>query len=163
MLDLGKCITYVGCITANKGASLMATTKPRLTITLEPSHHAVVSELAALRGVSKSTVVTEMLGASIPALERVTKLLRALEEARSGGYVEEFAANLEEAERTLAPMLVAALEQIDLPLAKSQSPRTCNTGVTTGTKSISEGPSRTEGDTEAASPSKVKSRTKRGC
>lgn len=136
----------------------MATTKPRLTITLEPSHHAVVSELAALRGISKSTVVTEMLGASVPALERVTKLLRALEAAKSGGYVDEFAANLEEAERTLAPMLAAALEQMDLPLAKSENPRSCNTGVTPGTRSTSERPSRTKGDTGTRSTSKLKSR-----
>ncbi|GAA1316134.1 hypothetical protein GCM10009634_86940 [Saccharothrix xinjiangensis] len=124
----------------------MATSKPRLTITLEPSHHAVVSELAALRGVSKSTVVTEMLGASIPALERVTKLLRALESAKSGGYIDEFTANLEEAERTLAPMVLAALEQMDLPMEKSINPRACNTGVTPSSNSSSGGRSaRREG------------------
>lgn len=122
----------------------MATNKPRLTITLEHSHHRVVSDVARLRGVSKSTVVTEMLGASIPALERVAKLLQALESAKSGGYVEEFAASLEEAEKVLAPMLAAALEQMDLPIQGALSPRSCNTGVTTSTESRSDGPSRSK-------------------
>lgn len=106
----------------------MATNKPRLTITLEPGHHEVVSDVAKLRGVSKSTIVTEMLGASIPALERVAKLLRALQAAQSGGYVEDFAKNLDEAEKTLAPLLAAALEQMDLPMPAEPPPS--NTGVT---------------------------------
>lgn len=106
----------------------MATTKPRMSITLEPEHNAVVTELAQLRGVSKSTVVTEMLGASIPALERVVKLLRALQAAQSGGYVQDFARNLEEAEKTLAPLLAAALEQMELPMGERPLPS--NTGVT---------------------------------
>lgn len=106
----------------------MATSKPRLTITLEPDHHAVVSDVARLRGVSKSTVVTEMLGASIPALQRVVTLLEALESAKSGGYAEDFASKLSEAEKTLAPLLASALEQLDLPAL--HRPLSSNTGVT---------------------------------
>jgi len=106
----------------------MATAKPRLTITLEPDQHAIVSEVASLRGVSKSSVVTEMLGASVPALERVATLLRALKSAQEGGYVGEFQRNLEQAEKTLAPLLAAALEQMDLPMAVEPPPS--NTGVT---------------------------------
>lgn len=120
----------------------MATSKPRLTITLEPSHHAVVSDVARLRHVSKSTVVTEMLAASIPALERVSKLLAALEAAKSGGYTSDFAANLEEAERTLAPLLAAALEQLEIPVERLSKPPSCNTGVTTSSDTSSEGASR---------------------
>lgn len=140
----------------------MATSKPRLTITLEPSHHAVVSDIAKLRGVSKSTVVTEMLGASIPALERVSKLLTALESAKNGGYVAEFTANLEEAERTLAPILAAALEQMDLPLKEGRKPPSCNTGVTTSPDTSSKGTSRGKTTTSTSSPSKGASRDEEG-
>lgn len=106
----------------------MATTKPRLTITLEPSHYDVVTDVARLRGVSRSAVVTEMLGASIPALQRVSKLLEALQSAKDGGYVEDFGNRLEEAERTLAPLLASALQQLDLPA--TERPLSSNTGVT---------------------------------
>ncbi len=142
----------------------MATKKPRMTITIEPEHHAVVAEVARLRGVSKSTVVTEMLGASIPALERVSKLLEALEAARSGGYVEDFKASLDEAEKTLAPILSAALEQLDI--SASQPPHS-NTGVTPNLEALPQGLSPGEKandhkDLKANPPTKSKGARKRG-
>lgn len=122
----------------------MATSKPRITISVTPDQYALLDRLSSLKGGAKSTIVTDVLEASVPALERAADLLQALEQARKGDYLEDFVANLNKAEQTLAPLIAAALEQMELPIAEADSPRSCNTGVTTSTKSISKGPSRSK-------------------
>ncbi len=118
----------------------MATSKPRITITMTDHQYEVVTSLASIRGVSRSSVVTEMLEAALPALERTHTLLEALEKAKKGDYLEDFVQSLERAEATLAPMLAAALEQIDMPLAVEPPPS--NTGVTPSDTSDSSTPKK---------------------
>lgn len=120
----------------------MATTKPRITISVTPEQYALLDRLSSLKGGAKSTIVTDVLEAAMPALERTADLLQALEQARRGDYLEDFVANLNKAEATLAPLIAAALDQLEMPLETSPSPRSCNTGVTTSSDTSSEGPSR---------------------
>lgn len=109
----------------------MPTAKPRITVTLTEQQYDVLSRLAAVRGASRSSIIVDLLDASLPVLERTFKLLEALEAARKGDYLEDFVASLDKAEATLAPLLASALDQLDLPLGAEPPPS--NTGVTSPT------------------------------
>lgn len=97
----------------------MPTAKPRITITLEPHAHEVLSRLAAANHQSMASIVTEILDAAIPSMERVVAIVErastASQEVRAG-----VVAAVERAERELMPALVAAVGQSDLFLAELQ-------------------------------------------
>jgi hypothetical protein len=94
----------------------MPTAKPRITITLEPHAHEVLTRLSGLTGDSMSAIVTQYVDLALPSLERVVVVLErardAPQEARAG-----LAAAVERAERQLLPALVAASDQTHLFLA----------------------------------------------
>lgn len=121
----------------------MATSKPRLSVTLEPRLYDTISEIARIRGVSRSSVITEYLDTASPVLERTLTILRALDArlkaARSGidADMHQYRANLEEAEKALAPMLASALGTLE-----GLQPPHSNTGVTPPLDSSSEGSTR---------------------
>lgn len=118
----------------------MATSKPRITISVTPDQYALLGRLSSLKGGAKATIVTDVLEAAMPALERTADLLEALEQARRGDYLEDFVSSLNKAEATLAPLVAAALDQMNLPLAAEPPPS--NTGVTPSDTSASSAPAR---------------------
>ena len=91
----------------------MSTSKPRITVTLEPHAHEVLSRLSAAGGDSMSSLVAQFVTVALPSLERLVVVLErartAPEEARAG-----LAAAIERAERQLLPALVNAQEMGDL-------------------------------------------------
>ena len=97
----------------------MPTAKPRITLTLEPHAYEVLSRLAAANRQPMASIVTEILDAAIPSMERVVAIVErastASEEVRAG-----VVAAVERAERELMPALVAAVGQNDLFLAELQ-------------------------------------------
>jgi hypothetical protein len=86
----------------------MPTKKPRITITLEPHTHEVLSRLSAASGDSMSQIVSEYIEVAVPALERVVVVLErakaAPAEARDG-----FAAAIGRTDRAV----IAALGTVD--------------------------------------------------
>ena len=54
----------------------MTTTKPRITITLEEEAYALLQRMSAQRGKSMSAIVTDLLDAAAPSLERAAVLLQ---------------------------------------------------------------------------------------
>ena len=94
----------------------MPTAKPRITITLEPHTHEVLTRLSAAGGQSMSSIVADYVALAVPSLERLVVVLeqarQAPQEAQSG-----LAAALERAERQLLPALASALDQNDLFLS----------------------------------------------
>ena len=94
----------------------MPTAKPRITVTLEPHAHEVLSRLSRVGGDSMSTLVTQLLDVALPSLERAVVVLEraaaAPQEARAG-----LAAALDRAEREALPALMKAIDQRDLFLA----------------------------------------------
>lgn len=94
----------------------MATTKPRITITLEPRVYDIVSRLARANGESMSQIVTGFLDVAVPPMERMVLLMEqanaAPEEARAG-----LAASLARAEARVLPGLVKAVDQVDMFVA----------------------------------------------
>uniref|UniRef100_UPI001C0B5BD0 ribbon-helix-helix domain-containing protein n=1 Tax=Pseudomonas aeruginosa TaxID=287 RepID=UPI001C0B5BD0 len=55
----------------------MPTVKPRTTVTLEPSTHAVIDRLAVLQGRSRGAVIADLLDSVAPAMTRTVALLEA--------------------------------------------------------------------------------------
>lgn len=94
----------------------MPTTKPRITITLDPRSHEVLTRLSAASGDSMSQIVASFVDLALPSLERVVAVLEraktAPAEARAG-----LAAAIERAERNLMPLMQEALGQQDMFLA----------------------------------------------
>ena len=94
----------------------MSTTKPRITVTLEPHAHEVLSRLSAASGDPMSQIVAGFVDLAVPSLERLVVVLEraraAPQEVRAG-----LAAALERADRQLMPALVNGIDQADLFLA----------------------------------------------
>lgn len=53
----------------------MSTTKPRITITLEPKVYELLRRLSAVNGHSMSSIVTEFLEVAVPPMERMVVVL----------------------------------------------------------------------------------------
>jgi len=86
----------------------VATNKPRVTVTLDPEHYAVLADMAKVTGGTVSSIISEMVGEAAPTFRRVVSLLREAEAAKSGvgERVRELAT---EAELQLLPLASDAL------------------------------------------------------
>lgn len=91
----------------------MATTKPRITVTLEPEHYAVLSEMARVSGSSMSSILADIAAEAMPVFARVVKLAKEAEAAKAGigDRVKELAA---EAELQMLPLAREALKTFDM-------------------------------------------------
>jgi len=93
----------------------MATSKPRITVTLEPRTYDVVSRLARANGQSMSKVITDFLLVAEGQMQRAVVILEAAagasDQARQG-----VRRTLERAESALVPALLQAIEQQQLEL-----------------------------------------------
>lgn len=91
----------------------MATTKPRVTITLEPEHYAVLVEMAEVTGSSMSSIVADVVAEAAPVFLRVVKLIREAEAVKGslGDRVRELAT---EAELEMMPLAREALKNLDM-------------------------------------------------
>jgi hypothetical protein len=75
----------------------MPTAKPRITITLEPHPHEVLSRLSAVGGQSMSSIVSEYVNLALPSLERLVVVLEQASTAPKQAHAG-LAAALERAE-----------------------------------------------------------------
>ena len=82
----------------------MATTKPRLSVTLEPVTYKVFRDLAELNGKSLSSVISGALDAMTPTVERVVEAGRRFE-LLSGEMRERVAQNFAGAEARVTPVV----------------------------------------------------------
>lgn len=94
----------------------MATSKPRITVTLEPRTYEIVSRLARANGQSMSRVITDFLHVAEGQMERAVAILEAAAGA-SDQAKEGVRRTLQRAESALVPALLEALEQQQLDLA----------------------------------------------
>lgn len=91
----------------------MSTIKPRVTVTLEPRAHEVLSRLSVAIGDSMSKIIAGFVDLAIPSLERLVVVLEraktAPQEVRAG-----MAAALDRADAQLIPALLDSVGQADL-------------------------------------------------
>lgn len=115
----------------------MATSKPRITITLEPEHYAVVKRLADLQETSMSKIITQFFGEVSPILSRVADTLEAARRASDDARAK-FVRTAEVAEQELRPLAEAVRNQFDFfaeelsrlsEPAEPKNPRCVITGV----------------------------------
>lgn len=107
----------------------MATTKPRITITLEHDVYTTLRALAELQGRPMASIVSELMLQLHPVQQQVLSVLRkakTVEVAAQRDFVERMGAAQGKAEQMMLPLL-ALLEGASEALQPPHS----NTGVTT--------------------------------
>jgi hypothetical protein len=92
---------------------IMATEKPRITITLEPEQYAVLSRLSKLQGGSMSRIVVEFLSECVPVLDRMCDALDIARQAQ-GLARTNLRKAIEQTEQELQPLAAQVLNQMDL-------------------------------------------------
>ena len=95
----------------------MATTKPRITITLSKRQHEVLSSISDSSGQAMSTLIVEVLELSMPVFERMAATFQQLKR-QTDVQRARVAEAMDEAQKALDPIAQSALDQFDLFLAK---------------------------------------------
>lgn len=91
----------------------MATTKPRITITLTEHQHDVLKSISAASGSSMSSLAGELIEVSLPALERMANTFQKLRNAHTIERAKMVEA-MQESLAVLEPIAAAAVDQFDL-------------------------------------------------
>lgn len=94
----------------------MATTKPRVNVTLEQHRYDLLKRLAGLQGVSMSYLIADLLDTVSEPLERVCVVLEAASKAPQS-VKDGLLSAVSKAESVLLPQAQAWLDQSDLFLA----------------------------------------------
>lgn len=144
----------------------MATTKPRITITLNDKSYAVLKAISDCSGQPMSTFVTEMLDSARPTLERMAATFQKIKRAQDAERAR-FLESVDDAQAALEPVVMETLGQFDLFMGKIDSAiegrgvgRTCEAGAPAPLPSASATSPRTNrGDTPTRAHS---SKPKRG-
>lgn len=95
----------------------MATTKPRITVTLTQRQHAVLRAISDCGGQPMSAFIGELLEQALPVLERIAESFRkikAAQDEQKKRIVEE----LDQAQAEVEPVLEQVLGQFDLFMMK---------------------------------------------
>jgi uncharacterized protein (DUF1778 family) len=95
----------------------MATSKPRITVTLTQRQHDVLKSISDNSGQSMSAFVNELLAQSMPVLERMAESFRKIKEARDE-QKKRIVEELDQAQATMEPILGQVLGQFDLFMAR---------------------------------------------
>ena len=90
----------------------MPTMKPRITVTFEEPQYRVLARLAALQGVSMSSIVVDLVETVVPVLDRVSNVLEAAKTA-SESVTKKLRKSAENAESVLSPIADQLLGQLD--------------------------------------------------
>ncbi len=90
----------------------MSTTKPRITLTLEPRAYEIVRRLAAANGTSMSATIAEFLDVALAPMERLVVVLEQAS-AMPQATREQVRESIGRAEAKLFPALAGSLAQMD--------------------------------------------------
>lgn len=97
----------------------MATTKPRITVTLTKRQHEVLCTISECGGQPMSTFVSEMLEAALPTLERMAATFQKIKKAQELERAK-FLESMAEAQAAIEPVVMEAVGQFDLFLGKME-------------------------------------------
>lgn len=95
----------------------MATTKPRITITLTERQHTVLRSISESSGQSMSSLLVEFIDTAMPTLERMAATFQQLRNTRDLERARIVSA-LSDAQDALEPIALAAAGQFDLFLGR---------------------------------------------
>jgi hypothetical protein len=91
----------------------MATSKPRITVTLTKRQHEVLKVISECGGQPMSAFINEMLELSLPTLERMAVTFQKMKQAQDIQR-SKLADALDEAQTALEPIALSAVGQFDL-------------------------------------------------
>ena len=94
----------------------MATTKPRITVTLTKRQHEVLRSISENSNQPMSTFISEMLEAALPTLERMAVTFQRVKEAQQAARTR-FLDSMDRAQAAIEPVFLNAVGQFDLFLA----------------------------------------------
>lgn len=94
----------------------MATTKPRITISLEKHAYEVLGRLAKANKQPMSRIVSELLDATLPYMERAVVLVEQAAKLKGGGLSAELKQSLAKGERAAFAQMGESFGKIDLLL-----------------------------------------------
>lgn len=95
----------------------MATSKPRITVTLSPRQHEVLQAFSKFSGKTMSSTIGEFLEASMPTLERMAATFQRIHEMQEKER-DRIASQLDDAQSVLEPLIMQSLDQFDLFLGQ---------------------------------------------
>lgn len=98
----------------------MATTKPRITVTLSDRQYAAIKGISDNSGQSMSAFLGELLEQSLPVLERMGETFRKIKSAQDE-HRARIASELDLAQSAVEPIVAQALGQFDLFCARVES------------------------------------------
>lgn len=98
----------------------MATTKPRITITLTKRQHEVLRSISESSGKPMSAFLMELIDGSMPMLERMAVAFQKIHAAQTAER-KRYAAELEETQSALEPIVQQVVGQFDLFMSKVES------------------------------------------
>lgn len=91
----------------------MATTKPRITITLEPRQHEVLRSISDSSGQSMSSLLVEFIESTMPVLERMAVTFQKLKDVKLKER-QHMAKALDDAQSAFEPLALSAVNQFDM-------------------------------------------------
>lgn len=98
----------------------MATTKPRITLSLDPHIHQVLRVISGASGQPMSGIIMELLETSMPVFERLAATMQRVKAMKDEQRATLLAA-LSDAEATLAPVAAGVLGQFDMFLGTAEA------------------------------------------
>lgn len=91
----------------------MATKKPRITVTLDPHVHEILTRLSELQGGSMSGIISDLLDSVAPVFERTCYVLQLADSATTG-MNDDIRASMERSEAKVQAMMDDAMGQLDV-------------------------------------------------
>ena len=133
----------------------MATTKPRITITLTKRQHDVLQSIAASGGSSMSGMLGEFIDSVMPTFVRMAATFQQMKQA-SDKEKARIVAALDDAQTALEPIALAAAGQFDLFLGQIGAAADVQTDATEGAPGVRRRPRRTPPTNRGVTPLKGK-------
>ena len=109
-------VMYYHQVHHHKGAA-MATTKPRITLTLSDRTYKLLKSISDCSNQPMSTFVNEMLESASPTLERMAVTFQKIKQAQETQR-KQYLADLDEAQAAIEPVVQNTLGQFDLFLER---------------------------------------------
>ena len=98
----------------------MATSKPRITVTLSERQHQVLKIISDCGGQSMSSLLGELIEVSLPTFERMANTFQKLSQVKTAERAKMLQA-MDEAQSALEPIANAAVDQFDLFLGRIEA------------------------------------------
>lgn len=128
----------------------MATTKPRITITLNQRCYDILKSISDCSGKPMSGFVAEMMESASPTLERMAVTFQKIKTAQDAER-SRFLETIDEAQAAIEPVVMETLGQFDLFLGKIDAAADAVTGADGGragtAAAAAESPPTNRGDT----------------